>query len=150
VTKEKTAELLRQLRDAWPEEPPGEDETRRGMGAVMHLLFHSGEPVPAGEISSKTGVSTARTAVVLKKLEERGLIVRTRDPGDARKSLIALSEAGRMQSAAAMEGLLSFMGKVINEMGEDRFRELIVLAGEFRTAVDHNMKECPPPHPDGD
>lgn len=118
------------------------NQSRKGTAAVLYFLSLQNGPVPAGRISKATGVSSARTAVVLKKLEEKRLIIRTQDPADARKSLIQLSESGRKRTQENRDQMLDCMGRVIEEMGEDRFRQLVRLSCELRDAMLRNTPKC--------
>ena len=61
---------------------PGEffrklNEADNGIGAVLRTLHQSQGPVTSGAISQAMGVSTARVAALLKKLESRGLVTRS-------------------------------------------------------------------------
>jgi DNA-binding MarR family transcriptional regulator len=64
--------------------------------SVLVRLFHS----PAGQMAQSEmidslAVSRASGTLVLSQLEARSLIGRTADPGDARRLLISLTDAGR-------------------------------------------------------
>jgi DNA-binding MarR family transcriptional regulator len=51
-------------------------------------------PLRLGELAAREAVSAPTMTRVLAALDERGLIVRSQDPGDARSTLVALSPAG--------------------------------------------------------
>jgi DNA-binding MarR family transcriptional regulator len=51
-------------------------------------------PLRLGELAAREAVSPPTMTRVLAALDERGLIVRGPDPGDARSTLVALSPAG--------------------------------------------------------
>lgn len=125
-------------------EPPELDEGQKGTGAVMRFLAEQDGPVSAGRISEAAHVSTARTAVVLKKLEDKGVILRSEDPSDARKSLISLTDKGRDIVDRQKEHALDFIAKVIDDMGEQDFRRLIDLSFALKEAIQRNMKHEPP------
>lgn len=52
------------------------NKTQAGVGAVIRILNNSPEPVSAGQISEIMHVSTARTAVLLKKMSQKNLIIK--------------------------------------------------------------------------
>ena len=51
-------------------------------------------PLRLGELAAREAVSAPTMTRVLAALDERGLIVRSQDPVDARSTLVALSPAG--------------------------------------------------------
>jgi DNA-binding MarR family transcriptional regulator len=51
-------------------------------------------PLRLGELAAREAVSAPTMTRVLAALDERGLIVRSPDPGDARSTLVALSPVG--------------------------------------------------------
>ena len=96
ITAEETEAMMERLFQSRPREFfQKADSTRAGIGCLMHILAKAEEPVSAGALSAEARVSTARIAVLLKKMEQKGLIVRQSDPEDARKTKISLSAFGR-------------------------------------------------------
>lgn len=61
---------------------------------VLEALYHRG-PLCAGELAEKILKSAGNITLVISNLERAGLISRTRDAGDARRWIIALTPAGR-------------------------------------------------------
>ena len=115
------------------------NETQTGLGAVMRLLYTEKEPITAGAISERLGISTARVAVLLKKLEAKGTITRLRDPSDARKTLVQLTDAGRSWILRTWEEIRAQMGKVIDTVGEERLLEFVEIGREIQQI----MHQCP-------
>ena len=89
----------------------------------------------AGEISRYLHVSTARVAVLLKKMEARSLIERISDERDARKSVIRLSAHGAEVSEQMLRELNRQLAEVIDRIGLDRVKEFIAVSGEIRAVV---------------
>ena len=111
------------------------DETQEGVGAVLCLLHESDETVTAGRVSEVLGVSTARVAVLLKKMAAKGLITKGHDPADARVTVVSLTEQGR-ESIREIEGeLYRQTGLVIDRVGEERVLEFIAIAQEIQSAL---------------
>ena len=136
ATKEEVAELCAAL-----EALHGDEffrrigETGAGVSAVMRYLYETDGPVSAGEISRFLQVSTARVAVLLKKMESRELIDRVSDAHDARKSMIRLSDQGRALCTRMLGELSRRLSEVIDRVGRARIREFIAVGNEIRTAV---------------
>lgn len=132
---EQVAATLRQLRPA----PFFKvlNESQMGIGAVVRYLKETEGEVNAGNIAAFMGVSTARVAVLLKKMAAKGLIVKETAASDGRVTIVRLSETG-MQTAAAMEeSVCRKIGQVIDRLGVDRMldflamvRDITELAGE--------------------
>lgn len=62
---------------------------------VMLALWQSNEPQSVGQIGELLGLDSGTLTPVLRRLEQRGLVVRRRDPHDERRRLIGLTEQGR-------------------------------------------------------
>lgn len=107
---------------------PGNNSMRSMIHGEMFILdyldrkCHTAMP---GEISSMTGRSTARTAIALRNLEEKGLIVRDIDKADRRKIIVSITEEGRKLTREEREAMQSRMSAVIEVLGEDDAREYI-------------------------
>lgn len=139
-TREDTERLLEKLRNTRPKKISDHFErTDAGLMCVLKCLLKSEKPVSAGEISSFMHVSTARVAVLIKKLEERNLVEKTCDPSDARKTMLKISEHGIKMIEEHREKFLVFFASVIERMGEDRFNQFVELSEEFRDAVEEMM-----------
>lgn len=65
---------------------------------VLQILGRSGE-LSAGALAEAARISHATVTTILDKLEQRGLIVRRRDPADRRRVAVALT--GDVQAALA-------------------------------------------------
>ena len=95
ATPEQIASILSQLVALHPADCfKPIDAANAGLGAVLRLLYLADQPVTAGTISEKLHVSTARVAVLLKKLVAKGLVTKGRDPVDARVTVVALTPLG--------------------------------------------------------
>lgn len=116
------------------------EEANYGIGAALRFLYFSEEPViTAGRISAHLGISTARTAVLLKKMEAKGLIERKTDSGDARKAVIMLSDSGRRAAEKMRENLCAHFGRLIDAIGMERLLEFAAIANEIHEIT---RKEC--------
>ena len=86
-------------------------------------------------ISDRLDISTARVAVLLKKMVAKGLITKEKDPIDARVTIVKLTEYGRETIEHMWADVKAQMGKVIDEIGEDRLLEYIEINKEIRRIV---------------
>ena len=77
ATDKQILNMLKQMTSAHPAELfKHMDDTRAGIGAVLKLLYTADAPITAGMISERLNVSTARVAVVLKKMDAKGLFTK--------------------------------------------------------------------------
>ena len=58
------------------------------------LILHHFEGLDQISLAKKVGLDRSTTGLVLKKLEQKGLIVRTNDPSDLRRKIIVLTARG--------------------------------------------------------
>lgn len=111
------------------------DETQAGIGAVLRLLEKSSEIVTAGKISEELNISTARVAVLLKKMEAKGLIKKERSADDARITVVKLTSLGTRTVTKMRDDIYQQMGRVIDEVGKERLLEFIEIAGEIKNVM---------------
>jgi len=139
ATKAQIEMVLEEFKKVHPPHPSGFlrriDERHEGTGAVLCLLHDSRDTVTAGKISEVLGVSTARVAVLLKKMAAKGLITKERAPSDARVTVVALTEQGKETVQWIEEEIFHQMGVVIDKVGEARVLEFITIAKEIQKAV---------------
>ena len=96
-----------------------------GEYGILYFLLHSEESCSAGELADVMGLSPGRVANVLKALEKKGLIVRTKDSVDRRKSIVSITDKG---VSCMMEGYSSaecVYKALIEEIGVEDARTFI-------------------------
>lgn len=111
------------------------DSNQVGIGAVLHLVYESDGTVTAGKIADFMGVSTARVAVLLRKMAAQGLIIKESDAKDARVTVVRLSEQGCERVKAMRANLYAHIGMIIDKVGMSRMQEFITISQEIRDAV---------------
>lgn len=114
------------------------DHTNAGVGLVLKLLDESIDGrLTAGEISDAMKVSTARVAVILKKMMAKGFINKESDKNDARVTIVCLSEEGRKKANEIKESNINQMKTLIEEFGEEKFKQFIVLSYELKEKIEN-------------
>ncbi|MDE7310752.1 MAG: winged helix DNA-binding protein [Eubacterium sp.] len=111
------------------------DEVQAGIGAVLRLLYESNEAVTAGKISEVLGVSTARVAVLLRKMVSKGLVTKEQGVMDARITIVRLTEFGMKKFKEMKDDMCEQMGMVIDAIGEERLMEFIAIAEEIQKTI---------------
>lgn len=71
-------------------------EAEMGMSVRHFMTLHSlPEPLHQAELAELLCIDANNTVILLNELEDRGWIVRERDPADRRRHLVRLTDAGR-------------------------------------------------------
>lgn len=108
------------------------EDSNEGIGAVMRYLSLSQAPVTAGMIAEFMGVSTARVAVLLKKMTAKGLIVKGTASYDARVTIVYLSEKGEQTVRSLDLEMQRKVGEIIDRIGMERIIQFLMTAQEIR------------------
>lgn len=138
-----TEEQIRLMMELLHEAGPADyfktlDQRQMGMEAILHMLLESRKTVTAGSISEEMGVSTARVAVLLRKLAEKGLVTKETDAVDARVTVVRLTEAGRKIAEEKRSMAVRQMGAAIDKVGMERMLEFAAVLKEIKEAM-----KCP-------
>ena len=104
--KEQIDTLLKKMVEAKPFELFNQiDETNKGMGFILGFLYKTKGDVYSIDIANALDESTARIAVLLKKLEASELIIKSKCLCDARKIKVSLTEKGILKTEEDIEFL---------------------------------------------
>ncbi len=137
ATKEQIEYIVREL----PKAHPANffkifNDSNTGIGFAIKLLYAAEDNrLSAGAISEAMGVSTARVAVLLKKMEGKGLITRESDRTDARVTVVCLSETGKTVATQMQENMLGHISYVIDKVGMEKLKQFIALSVEVKAAM---------------
>ncbi len=141
-TREEVNDLLKRFIGNMPRKMMTKIErTNIGIGMVLRYLEEVGRPVSAGEISRFMNVSTARVAVILRTMSEKGLIVRSVDCSDARKVCIGLSETGQKSYRMMTDELIGLMAEIVERIGMERMELFLQIASEINAVVTAKITE---------
>lgn len=92
---------------------------------VLRALTAEKAPVDAGDLAGRTFLLAPSLSRILANLEDRGLIVRSVDPDDQRRSLIALSPAGARQVRSIAPGSEQRYAAIETAFGTRRLARLL-------------------------
>lgn len=146
-----TTEQIEYLMREWPKAHPANffkvfNDSNTGIGFALKLLYSAEDNrLSAGAISEAMGVSTARVAVLLKKMESRGLITRESDRTDARVRVVCLSESGRTVAERMNCNIRQYIANVIDKVGMEKLVQLVELSIEVKTAMAASFSAPPNP-----
>lgn len=134
--KEQIDTLLKKMVEAKPFELFNQiDETNKGMGFILGFLYKTKGDVYSIDIANALDVSTARIAVLLKKLEASELIIKSKCLCDARKIKVSLTDKGILKTEEAIEFLYSYFDKILSVVTIDEFNEFIRISEKIQNAI---------------
>lgn len=99
----------------------------RGEYGVLNCLYDLEDGAPAGELCKRLHVVPGRMADILKRLEEKELIIRSRSDSDHRVIYARLTEKGRQASAEKRSDIRNEYKGLFDKLSEAEVRELIRL-----------------------
>ena len=83
------------------------------------------EGTPSTKVASRMGMEATSLTRTLKTLEEKGLIIRKRNPNDGRGVLIYLTEFGREKRAQSKETVLKFNETIIQNVSPEKLQNFM-------------------------
>lgn len=136
---EQIEQVIKMLDDARPTDFFKKmDETKLGIGAVIKLLHKNDGRATAGQISESLGISTARVAVLIRKMAAKGLVEKQTDANDARVTVVCMTEQGWQFANEMKEKMYRNVEAVIEKIGIEKLMEFIELSKIIKSV-------CKPP-----
>ena len=100
------------------------DDNLKGMGTILRILNEADKDLTVGDIALKLRISTARAAVALNSLKNKGFVEKYRSSVDARNTFIRLTDSGRNEVKRKREILINVLGKHFSKLSD---REIVQL-----------------------
>lgn len=110
------------------------DFNRGEVGVLSYLAFDKNE-ASAGELSEILGVTTARVASILNSLESKGFIERKEDSFDRRKTLVVITEKGKVLAINAKREIINKIISVVKDVGYEEITEYVKIAIKIREVL---------------
>ena len=129
--KEKTIDYI--LRATWQavsrmyNEEASKFDGSRAIGFAL-LSIDKEDGTPSTYISSRMGLEATSLTRTLKTLEEKGLIIRKKNPEDGRGVLIYLTDFGKQMRAQSKETVLKFNESIRKNISEEKLQNFIEVA----------------------
>lgn len=109
--------------------------------AVASSIYSWPDATPT-ELARLLGMSPTTLSAILKRLEERRLVTRRRDPDDGRRSVLTLTAKGRRSCEKAFERFPGWMQRVRAELGVDP-EEVLEPMRRFEEALRTALDQAP-------
>jgi DNA-binding MarR family transcriptional regulator len=129
--KDKTIDYI--LRATWQavarmyNEEASKFEGSMAIGFAL-LSIEKEDGTPSTEISSRMGMEATSLTRTLKTLEEKGLIIRKKNPNDGRGVLIYLTDFGKQMRAQSKETVMQFNDTIRKNISEEKLQNFIEVA----------------------
>ena len=112
-----------------------EQHSTRGEEAALFWLSRLENPVSAGELASKLGITSGRIANILASLDRKKFIERRRSSRDRRQINVSLTDAGAEHIRSVYENARKNHITLLQKMGDENAVEFIRLMNlAIRTA----------------
>lgn len=118
-------------------------DANRGEGVLLgYLARHDHEATPA-ELSEALGVSTARIAVLLNKMERKQLVERQKHPDNHKNTIVRLLPEGKKLKEEQEEAFNHNVVKFFETLGEEKAALFVTLQKEMVDFMQNSRKgEC--------
>ena len=110
------------------------DDNLKGMGTILRVLYEADSVLSVGEIAKKLRISTARAAVALNTLKNKGFVEKHRSSDDGRNTFIKLTDEGRYEVKRKREMLIELLGKHFSKLSD---REII----QFKNIIEKLLSD---------
>ena len=107
----------------------------QGMNSILSYLSEKQDVVTAGDLAIKLNVSTARIAVLLRKLEKQKLIEKTISPFDGRVTFVSITSAGQKYLNDEIEESITIMKKILEKVDINEINEFIRIANKIKKSI---------------
>ena len=112
------------------------DYSEKGFHFVLGYLANAKEEVIAGDLAKKLNVSTARIAVLLKKMESKGVIKKFNSNMDSRKTVVVLTDKGKIIVDEFKETMISTMMEIIHDVGFDEIENFVRISKKIKKSIE--------------
>ncbi|MBR6934829.1 MAG: winged helix DNA-binding protein [Clostridia bacterium] len=114
-----------------------------GENLVLYCIYKSGGKALPKNLCRITGVSSARIAAVLNRLEAGGLVRRSIDTEDNRQTVVALTGDGQARAISNHETVLRRTSALLSYLGETDTLSLLKIVGKIKMLSHVILQEGP-------
>ena len=115
------------------------------MGMLVYLEVQKG--AAPTELGRFFGITSARVTNALNSLEKKGYVLRQPVPGDRRRVLVNVTEAGSARVREHLNATLQDVTRLMDAMGEKDAREFLRLVKRGVQLYNDGVVSAPPPFP---
>lgn len=116
----------------------------KGEGFVLGYLNHNASAQP-GDISQMMNASTAYVSKVLRGLEDKGMLLRQKDPDDRRKTLLVLTLKGRQAAGKMEQEVQKAIIAFLKSLGDEDASNFVRILSKIARKSEHPEENGTPP-----
>lgn len=106
---------------------------------LQFIASHDNTTIPS-DLKNAMSISSARIAMVLNSLEDKGLITRQIDSQDRRRTILKLTKTGEKKAEESSQELLDVAKRMLEYLGEEDAQNCIRIMGRLATMCSHEEK----------
>ncbi len=126
ASQEEVVEILKFIQKGHPKNVSEEmNKHEFGTFAVIKYLHDHRDGVKSADICKASKISSARMAVLLKKLEAKDIIKKEASLTDARAILVKLTPNGERMAKKAEEHIFDSISQAIDEIGFEELKNIL-------------------------
>lgn len=107
------------------------DDNMQGETFAVTYIYKQGGPVLPSDISNEMNISSARVAVMLNNLENKGFVTRRIDRSDRRRILVELTRDGTEFVQEHNKTVMQYTVKILKLLGDCDAKELVRIIGRL-------------------
>tara|TARA_B100001059_G_C17593170_1_gene455718 strand:+ start:227 stop:691 length:465 start_codon:yes stop_codon:yes gene_type:complete len=141
---DKTQSIDHQLRATWQavaklynERAAKHDSTMATAFVLLNIDFENGTPSTA--LGPSMGMEPTSLSRILKTIEEKGAIVREKNPNDGRSVIIKLTEYGREMREVSRESVILFNNAIREHVSEQELQSFFKVTSTINKLVADKM-----------
>lgn len=135
--RQQAINLMEQMRKSAPKplfEKISNEE--KGIRFILgYLNNHENDEIIAKDLANKMNISTARISVLLKKMLDKGLIVKLPIKNDTRKTKIKLSKKGKQITSTFHEKMIKVHEKILDEISEKDIKNFLRISNKINEVI---------------
>ena len=105
---------------------------------VLATLYRIPEGLRMSDLSRALLVSNGNVTLIVRQLQDQGLVVSRTDPQDARSAIVSLTDAGRQRFIVLAEAHHQWISEIFASVPDSRMRDLAESLGELRMLLGGN------------
>ncbi len=114
------------------------DQRESGMFAVIKFLAEAEGEVTSAAICKHLQISSARMTVLIKRLETKGLVIKTESLHDSRSKALVLTQKGVTLATKLQAHMYETVGKIIDEFGITELETLFETLNRLKSILNEN------------
>ncbi len=102
--------------------------------SILLTLLDSG-PIRMTELAARERVRTPTTTVAIRRLENLGLVSRSRDPSDLRAVLVEVTPKGVVEYQEALQARRMYLAELLTKLSDDERADLVRALGPLERLI---------------